>query len=55
MEKTSQLDSVKLQEAEVMNLEEENVLLTALVDKKFTQLQAMNEQFKVLALCDPAF
>lgn len=51
MEKTSQLESEKSQkEAEVNKLVEENVRLTALLDKKEAQLLAMNEQFKVMAL-----
>lgn len=37
-------------EAEVQKLLEENVRLTALVDKKEAQLLAMNEQCKVMAL-----
>ncbi|PKI78068.1 hypothetical protein CRG98_001518 [Punica granatum] len=49
--KTSQLESEKSQkEAEVNKLVEENVRLTALLDKKEAQLLAMNEQFKVMAL-----
>lgn len=49
--KTSQLESEKsLKEAEVNKLLEENVRLTALLDKKEAQLLAMNEQFKVMAL-----
>lgn len=51
VEKTSQLESEKLQkEAEVRKLMEENVRLTALLDKKEAQLLAMNEQCKVMAL-----
>lgn len=37
-------------EAEVQKLMQENVRLTALLDKKEAQLLAMNEQCKVLAL-----
>ncbi|XP_057499697.1 uncharacterized protein LOC130783921 isoform X2 [Actinidia eriantha] len=49
--KTSQLESEKTQkEAEVQKLMEENVRLTALLDKKEAQLLAMNEQCKVMAL-----
>ncbi|KAF8101423.1 hypothetical protein N665_0205s0018 [Sinapis alba] len=49
--KTTQLESDKLQkEAEVQKLMEENVRLTALVDKKEAQLLAMNEQCKMMAL-----
>ncbi|KAL3525287.1 hypothetical protein ACH5RR_013659 [Cinchona calisaya] len=51
VEKTSQLESEKLQkEAEVQKLMEENVRLSALLDKKEAQLLAMNEQCKVMAL-----
>ncbi|EEF31651.1 uncharacterized protein LOC8267106 isoform X2 [Ricinus communis] len=49
--KTSQLEGEKMQkEAEVQKLMEENVRLTALLDKKEAQLLAMNEQCKVMAL-----
>ncbi|KAL0718572.1 hypothetical protein Bca4012_067895 [Brassica carinata] len=49
--KTTQLESDKVQkEAEVQKLMEENVRLTALVDKKEAQLLAMNEQCKMMAL-----
>ena len=49
--KTSQLESEKMQkEAEVQKLMEENLRLTALLDKKEAQLLAMNEQCKVMAL-----
>uniref|UniRef100_A0A0V0I6V7 Putative A-kinase anchor protein 9-like n=1 Tax=Solanum chacoense TaxID=4108 RepID=A0A0V0I6V7_SOLCH len=49
--KTTQLESEKTQkEAEVQKLMEENVRLTALLDKKEAQLLAMNEQCKVMAL-----
>ncbi|OAY60855.1 putative leucine-rich repeat-containing protein DDB_G0290503 isoform X2 [Manihot esculenta] len=49
--KTTQLEGEKMQkEAEVQKLMEENVRLTALLDKKEAQLLAMNEQCKVLAL-----
>ncbi|KAL1217053.1 hypothetical protein V5N11_021401 [Cardamine amara subsp. amara] len=49
--KTTQLESEKEQkEAEVQKLMEENVRLTALVDKKEAQLLAMNEQCKMMAL-----
>ncbi|XP_024006957.1 golgin subfamily A member 5 isoform X2 [Eutrema salsugineum] len=49
--KTTQLESEKVQkEAEVQKLLEENVRLTALVDKKEAQLLAMNEQCKMMAL-----
>ncbi|KAL3527204.1 hypothetical protein ACH5RR_011860 [Cinchona calisaya] len=51
VEKTSQLESEKMQkEAEVQKLMEENVRLSALLDKKEAQLLAMNEQCKVMAL-----
>nr|GMC93374.1 golgin candidate 5-like [Ipomoea batatas] len=51
VEKTTQLESEKMQkEAEVQKLMEENVKLTALLDKKEAQLLAMNEQCKVMAL-----
>lgn len=56
VEKTSQLESEKLQkETEVSKLVEENVQLTALLDKKEAQLLAMNEQFKVMSLVGPHF
>ncbi|KAF2290860.1 hypothetical protein GH714_015858 [Hevea brasiliensis] len=46
--KTTQLEGEKMQkEAEVQKLMEENVRLTALLDKKEAQLLAMNEQCKV--------
>lgn len=49
--KTTQLESEKTQkEAEVQKLMEENMNLTALLDKKEAQLLAMNEQCKVMAL-----
>ncbi|XP_071722718.1 uncharacterized protein [Rutidosis leptorrhynchoides] len=49
--KTSQLEGEKMQkENEVQKLMEENVRLTALLDKKEAQLLAMNEQCKVMAL-----
>ncbi|KDO71158.1 hypothetical protein CISIN_1g019249mg [Citrus sinensis] len=49
--KTTQLEGEKMQkEAEVQKLMEENVRLTALLDKKEAQLLAMNEQCKVMAL-----
>ncbi|GAV74343.1 hypothetical protein CFOL_v3_17823 [Cephalotus follicularis] len=49
--KTTQLEGEKIQkEAEVQKLMEENVKLTALLDKKEAQLLAMNEQCKVMAL-----
>ncbi|XP_070041849.1 uncharacterized protein [Nicotiana tomentosiformis] len=49
--KTTQLESEKMQkEVEVQKLMEENVRLTALLDKKEAQLLAMNEQCKVMAL-----
>ncbi|GFP88143.1 hypothetical protein PHJA_000958000 [Phtheirospermum japonicum] len=49
--KTSQLENEKLQkEAEVQKLMEENVRLSAKLDKKEAQLVAMNEQCKVMAL-----
>ncbi|KAL7219003.1 hypothetical protein ACSBR2_012134 [Camellia fascicularis] len=51
VEKTTQLESEKMQkETEVQKLMEENVRLTALLDKKEAQLLAMNEQCKVMAL-----
>ncbi|CAL5369449.1 unnamed protein product [Camellia sinensis] len=47
VEKTTQLNSEKMQkETEVQKLMEENVRLTALLDKKEAQLLAMNEQCK---------
>ncbi|KAK8685768.1 hypothetical protein V6N13_124802 [Hibiscus sabdariffa] len=49
--KTTQLESEKKQkEDEVQKLMEENVRLTALLDKKEAQLLAMNEQCKLMAL-----
>lgn len=49
--KTTQLESEKVQkETEVQKLMEENVKLSALLDKKEAQLVAMNEQCKVMAL-----
>lgn len=49
--KTTQLEGEKKQkEVEVQKLMEENVKLTALLDKKEAQLLAMNEQCKVMAL-----
>jgi chromosome segregation ATPase len=49
--KTSKLEGENLQkEAEVQKLMEENVRLSALLDKKEAQLLAMNEQCKVMAL-----
>ncbi|KAL3621832.1 hypothetical protein CASFOL_034318 [Castilleja foliolosa] len=49
--KTSLLETEKLlKEAEVQKLMEENVRLSALLDKKEAQLVAMNEQCKVMAL-----
>ncbi|KAL8472409.1 hypothetical protein ACS0TY_028941 [Phlomoides rotata] len=49
--KTSQLENEKMQkEAEVQKLMDENVRLSALLDKKEAQLVAMNEQCKVMAL-----
>ncbi|CAI9110915.1 OLC1v1011023C2 [Oldenlandia corymbosa var. corymbosa] len=49
--KTSQLETEKMQkETEVQKLMEENVKLSALLDKKEAQLLAMNEQCKVMAL-----
>ncbi|GLT82658.1 hypothetical protein SLE2022_010170 [Rubroshorea leprosula] len=49
--KTTQLEGEKVQkEAEVQKLMEENVSLTALLDKKEAQLLAMTEQCKVMAL-----
>lgn len=49
--KSTQLENEKTQkEAEVEKLMEENVRLTALLDKKEAQLLAMNEQCKVMAL-----
>lgn len=51
VEKTSQLEGEKKQkETEVHKLMEENVRLSALLDKKEAQLLAMNEQCKVMAL-----
>ncbi|KAK7406812.1 hypothetical protein VNO78_08445 [Psophocarpus tetragonolobus] len=49
--KTTQLEGEKMQkEAEVQKLMEENVRLSAQLDKKEAQLLALNEQFKVMAL-----
>uniref|UniRef100_A0A6N2NA76 Uncharacterized protein n=1 Tax=Salix viminalis TaxID=40686 RepID=A0A6N2NA76_SALVM len=49
--KTTQLEGEKVQkETEVQKLMEENVRLSALLDKKEAQLLAMNEQCKVMAL-----
>ncbi|KAG2696403.1 hypothetical protein I3760_07G057700 [Carya illinoinensis] len=49
--KTTQLEGEKMQkEVEVQKLMEENVKLSALLDKKEAQLLAMNEQCKVMAL-----
>ncbi|GKU99302.1 hypothetical protein SLE2022_360050 [Rubroshorea leprosula] len=49
--KTTQLEGEKKQkETEVQKLMEENVRLTALLDKKEAQLLALNEQCKVMAL-----
>ncbi|KAI4327721.1 hypothetical protein L6164_020147 [Bauhinia variegata] len=50
-EKTTQLEDEKKQkEAEVQKLMEENVRLSALLDKKEAQLLALNEQCKLMAL-----
>lgn len=49
--KTTQLECEKVQkETEVQKLMDENVKLSALLDKKEAQLLAMNEQCKVMAL-----
>ncbi|XP_044476043.1 uncharacterized protein LOC123203632 [Mangifera indica] len=49
--KTTQLEGEKMQkEAEVQKLMEDNLRLTALLDKKEAQLLALNEQCKVMAL-----
>lgn len=49
--KTTQLEGEKKQkETEVQKLMEENVRLSALLDKKEAQLLAMNEQYKLMAL-----
>ncbi|KAG6767836.1 hypothetical protein NC652_018471 [Populus alba x Populus x berolinensis] len=49
--KTTQLEGEKMQkETEVQKLMEENVRLSALLDKKEAQLLAMNEQCKLMAL-----
>ncbi|XP_061999469.1 uncharacterized protein LOC133716828 [Rosa rugosa] len=49
--KTTQLEGEKTQkEVEVQKLMQENVRLSALLDKKEAQLHAMNEQCKVMAL-----
>lgn len=54
--KTAHLEGEKLQkEAEVQKLMEENVRLTALLDKKEAQLLAMNEQCKFMALNNSGF
>ncbi|XP_059623513.1 uncharacterized protein LOC132266605 isoform X1 [Cornus florida] len=51
VEKTTQLETEKMQkETEVQKLMEDNVRLSALLDKKEAQLLAMNEQCKVMAL-----
>ncbi|KAK4790940.1 hypothetical protein SAY86_031353 [Trapa natans] len=56
MLRTTQLESEKSQkDAEVNKLVEENVRLTALLDKKEAELLAMNEQFKVMALSNSRF
>lgn len=44
------LEEKTQKEAEVQKLMEENMNLTALLDKKEAQLLAMNEQCKVMAL-----
>ena len=52
--KTTHLEAEKVQkEAEVQKLMEENVRLTAVLDKKEAQLLAMNEQMKFMALNNP--
>ncbi|XP_010934224.1 uncharacterized protein [Elaeis guineensis] len=52
--KTTRLEAAKVQkEAEVQKLMEENVRLTAVLDKKEAQLLAMNEQMKFMALNNP--
>ncbi|KAL8229313.1 hypothetical protein R6Q57_014213 [Mikania cordata] len=49
--KTTHLESEKMQkEAEVQKLMDENMKLSALLDKKEAQLLAMSEQCKVMAL-----
>ncbi|XP_057415696.1 uncharacterized protein LOC130710436 [Lotus japonicus] len=49
--KTTQLEGEKMQkEAEVQKLMEENVRLSALLDKKEAQILALNEQCKMMAL-----
>ncbi|KAK7262946.1 hypothetical protein RJT34_30528 [Clitoria ternatea] len=49
--KTTQLEGEKMQkEAQVQKLMEENVRLSALLDKKEAQLLALNEQCKMMAL-----
>ncbi|XP_014510071.1 uncharacterized protein LOC106769105 isoform X1 [Vigna radiata var. radiata] len=49
--KTTQLEGEKMQkEAEVQKLMEENVRLSAMLDKKEAQLLALNEQCKMMAL-----
>ncbi|XP_078161162.1 uncharacterized protein LOC144556649 [Carex rostrata] len=56
MAKNSQLENEKAQkEAEAQKLFEENVRLRAQLDQKESQLVAMNEQFKFMALNDPNF
>lgn len=51
VEKTTQVETEKKQkEAEVEKLMDENMRLNALLDKKETQLVAMSEQCKVMAL-----
>ena len=49
--KTTQLETEKKQkEAEIQKLMDENMRLSAILDKKEAQLVAMSEQCKVLAL-----
>jgi len=49
--KTTQLEGEKMQkEAEVQKLMQENVRLSAMLDKKEAQLLALNEQCKMMAL-----
>ncbi|OIV94839.1 hypothetical protein TanjilG_22036 [Lupinus angustifolius] len=51
LEKTTQLEGEKMQkETEVQKLMEENVRLSAQLDKKEAQLLALNEQCKLMAL-----
>ncbi|KAE9606643.1 hypothetical protein Lalb_Chr09g0321781 [Lupinus albus] len=51
LEKTTQLEGEKMQkETEVQKLMEENVKLSAQLDKKEAQLLALNEQCKLMAL-----